>query len=269
MQKRTKGYVVYPDSDGVLHNALQISETQPHWMETAEAFLEYFKATKHPNIHSIYLRGSAANGNAIDSFSDIDFYILTHQPIMIHDVIAINEFAAKLNERYSFITKFDIGYYTTNQIFHNKEGALLKITALCIFGTDISDEIPSPRVGEDMMLSISQIEEDIQEVKNEAASGMYDNPEKLRRLCIWISKKLIRSGFEIVAEREQCFTRDILICKDIFIKYYPEKQPEMERAVSLFLKQTDNVADVIALLEDLGMFLVHERKTTRDFSRVV
>lgn len=266
MTNYTQGYIVYPDNNGVLHNTLTITQTQPHWMEAVESFVQHFATTKYPNIHSIYLRGSVASGRAIDLFSDIDFYILTHETVTKYDVLTINKFTTKLNKQYQFITKFDIGYYTTEQILKNKEGALLKITALCIYGTDISSAIPAPHIEEHMTLSISQIEEDIQTIKSDVANGVYDDKEKLRSLCIWISKKIIRSGFEIVTKKAQCFTRDLLVCKDIFTQYYPEKQPEMETVINLFLYQTNNVADVVSLLENLGEFLVQEYKATQDFS---
>jgi predicted nucleotidyltransferase len=189
MTKTRKGYVVYPDTNGLLHNSLYITQTQPHWLEAAEAFVSYFEKTQHPNIDSIYLRGSAACGNAIDSFSDIDFYTITQEPIAAYDVIKIAEFARKLNRQYPFITKFDVGYYTKNDILHSKEGALLKVTALCMYGKDISSEISAPRVGKDMTLSISQMENDIVKIKSEVMNGIYEDPEKLRQLCIWISKK--------------------------------------------------------------------------------
>ena len=258
--------IVLPDTNGFLENTLSKSTTQKNWLEAAEDFVNYFSTYTDTNIHSVYLRGSAANGTAIEFFSDIDFYVITEKPVSDFDVIKIKKYADQLNKKYPFITRFDIGYYIRKQIIKQKEGFLLKVTAVCLYGNDISGLIPSPKPGADMALSISQLEHDILKIKSEAAEGFYDDPEKLHSLCIWVSKKIIRSGFEIIADREQCFTRNLQSCHTIFSKYYPKRSDEMKEVIELFLNQTKEVSDVLRILENLGQWLVAEYKKSPERS---
>jgi uncharacterized protein len=252
--------IVLPDTEGFLKNDLNVSLVQKNWLAAAKDFIDYFNTYKDTNIHSVYLRGSAANGTAVDFFSDIDFYVISKKPVSDFDVIKIKKYADRLNAKYPFISRFDVGYFMQDQIITQKEGSLLKVTALCLYGNNISELIPAPKPGNDMNLSISQLEHDILKIKSEALEGFYNDPEKLHDLCIWISKKIIRSGFELVAEREQCFTRNLISCCTIFSKHHPEYSNKMQEVIELFLYQTTDVATVLRILEDLGLWLVDEYK---------
>lgn len=259
MKKTLRG-VIFPNKDGVFENTLSKEKVQPNWLEAAEEFIDYFNTYNDTNIHSVYLRGSVANSTEIDFFSDIDFYVITLKPVSDFDFVKIKKYADKLNNKYPFISRFDIGYFIKDQIVQQKEGFLLKLTALCMYGNDIRELIPASRLGGDMILSISQLEHDIIKIKSEAVRGFYDDPEKLKSLCVWISKKIIRSGFDLVAVKEQCFTRNLISCHTIFSKYYPDQSEAMQEVMDLFIYHTKNISQVLLILEGIGSWLIYEYK---------
>lgn len=254
--KNTLRGIVLPDENGYLKNILTKEQVQGNWLKAAEDFVDYFNKCVDANIHSVYLRGSAANGTAIEFFSDIDFYVVTLKHVSDFDVMKIKQYADQLHKKYPFITRFDIGYLVKDQMITQKEGSLLRVTALCMYGNDLGELIPAPRPGSDMTLSISQLENDILKIKSEIAEGFYYDPEKLKSLCVWISKKVIRSGFELVAHTEQCFTRDLISCHAIFSKHHPDQRAAMQDVIELFLHQTKDVSEVLRTLDGIGLWLV-------------
>jgi len=195
----------------------------------------------------------------IKNISDIDFFIVTLGPLVDFDRLTIKRHMDKLNKKYPFITKFDIGYFTLDQILTMKENVLIKLTSLCLYGKDIKSKIKDPKPGKDVAISLSHLEEEIFKTKNEIRIGIYDKTNT-KAMCVWIMKRIVRSGLELVSEREKCFTRDLGLCYEKFSKYYPDKKDDMHKALTLALEPTNNTKVIEKVFNNLGKWLVLEGK---------
>ncbi len=103
------------------------------------------------------------------------------------------------------------------------------------------------------------VEIEMLKTKNEINMGLY-NEENTKDMCVWIMKRIVRSGLEIVSEREGCFTRDLRVCLDKFSKYYPDKEKSLQKALSLVLKPTNDLRLIEGIFDGIGKWLVEEGK---------
>jgi len=232
---------------------------QEEYKPVIEDVLSFFKKLNNKNIHSIYLRGSLVFGSGIKGLSDIDFFIITLKPLTDFDRQMIQKHMDNLNKKYFFITRFDIGYFVLDQILSMKENVLIKLTSICIYGEDIKNKIKDPRPGKDLTISLSLLEGEISKTRNEIKRGLYDETNT-KAMCVWIMKRIVRSGLEIVSSREGCFTRNLGICFDKFSEYYLGKKDNMHKALSLALEPTNDIKIIEGVFESIGNWLVSEGK---------
>ena len=157
------------------------------------------------------MRGSLARGTHVDSFSDIDVFAV------IYDLEGRWEMAEwqpdlqkELQTEFSFVREVEIMMTPYFEDFYQNNPRLamiIRTQSLCIFGNDLSETIPSFLPNKKMILNLTWLEEDLNE---------FLQKEKITtRDCQEITKILIRSGFELVMEKEQKFTTDLYLCYNI------------------------------------------------------
>jgi uncharacterized protein len=257
--KKDKKICINQNEDGKFYMPDSEVNIQKRYQAPIDDVLNFFKKLNNKNIYSIYLRGSIVFGLGIKNISDIDFFIVTLRPLVDFDRLTIKRHMDKLNKKYPFITKFDIGYFTLDQILTMKENVLIKLTSLCLYGKDIKSKIKDPKPGKDVAISLSHLEEEIFKTRNEIRAGLYDKTNT-KAMCVWIMKRIVRSGLELVSEREKCFTRDLGLCYEKFSKYYPDKKDDMHKVLTLALEPTNNSKVIEKVFNNLGKWLVLEGK---------
>ena len=140
-----KKFVIYQNKDGYLYMPDFKVDIQEDYQAPIEDILTFFKKLNNKNIHSVYLRGSIVFGRGIKNLSDMDFFIITLKPLNDFDRLMIKRHMDELNKKYPFITHFDLGYFTLDQVLSMKENVLIKLTSICIYGEDIKSKIKNPR----------------------------------------------------------------------------------------------------------------------------
>lgn len=69
-------------------------------------------------------------------------------------------------------------------------------------------------------------------------------------------RRLIRGAFDLVMERERRFTCDLYLCVESVIKYYPEQEENLFRALDLSLNPELDYENWMKLVNELKDFLV-------------
>lgn len=257
------GSLIYANVDGVLISDIDPRRLQPEWFVVAEEFVaRVIKIFQH-KIYSIYLRGSVANGTAIQSISDVDFCIISLNHLTNNEKEFIRQIASEINNSNTFITRFDIGFYTADEIISVKEKVLLKLRSICMYGNVLADQITDPRSGRDVCVTLLGLESEIIKTRDEIVHGLY-TPENVAATCKWMAKRVVRSGLELVSKREGCYTRDLYPCWKTFSEYYPQYQREMERVLELAISPSVKVEDLESILK-LGAVVCDLAKTDTDF----
>ena len=205
-------------------------------------------------MHSIYLRGSVARGNNVDGFSDIDVFAIIYD---IEDRWKIADWQPDLQKElqieFPFVKEVEVMLTQYFKDFYQKNPRLamiIKTQSLCIYGEDLIEEIPPFLPNKKMILNLTWLEEDLNDFLQKETIAQKDYQE--------IAKILIRSGFELVKEKEQKFTTDLYLCYQVFSEYYPEKEKEMREVLHLYLNPIEDDLYLKNLIEDLGNWMLKQ-----------
>ena len=249
------------DNEGFVLNPTSKEKIKDHWIDIIADIIGQYRKKYKDQVHSIYLRGSVAQGLDIGIQSDLDMFALLYNEkghyIHWKPVSWAKQYQKKLLKKYQLQNQIDLGYssFTSNVNEMNlKIQMLLKTQSLCVSGRDIIPEIRKFRPDKEMILNLQWIESDIIDTIEKLQST--DNADYIKRLCKSIMKIIVRAGFELVIEREAKFTNNLYQCYQTFSTYYPDKEQLMKNALDLFLNPTENKTAIIQTIKELGFWIV-------------
>jgi len=257
---RKIGTIQEIDGEGYIENNLSLDNIQPRYQIIIDDTLEFYKIHFKEHIHSIYLRGSVPKGKAIPHISDLDTLAISHTEINEnqHFFDRITSFRDEMSNKYPYLNGLEIDFKSLETARSDKMLQFrLKTQCISIYGKDIIKELPKFGVAEAYRDS-KNIEEGITNVKSWLKQ---ENPKEiLEIICSWIMKRTVRIGFELVMEKEQCYTRDLYPCYEMFAKNYPNKSKEMREALNLAVFPTSDMDYMWKVLLSINDFLIEEAK---------
>lgn len=245
------------DNDGYLKDQYSLNDIKTEWKLPIEKFVFIIDKYFSDKIKSVYIRGSVATGGAIKFVSDIDFFIITVDVLSSYEKEFINLEAIKINNEFNFITKFDIGFYTFDEILVIKERVLVKLTAICVYGIDIKYLITNLKPGRDIALTLSGLKEESDLTMLQIANGYYDKTNT-KSMCIWIMKRIVRAGFELTSERSNNYTRDLSLCWKNLSMYYPEQSKLFYSALYLAIYPTQDLQEIKTIINQCVPWILSE-----------
>lgn len=83
---------------------------------------------------------------------------------------------------------------------------------------------------------------------------------ELKSICGSIMRKIVRTGFSLVMERENAWTTDLRKSCEVFSKYYPEQSKSMKTALILAKKPSKNSIELKNFLDGFGHWITEEFK---------
>jgi len=254
---RKIGTVQNLDEEGYIINNLSLDNIQPEYKVILDDALAFYKANFNDNIHSIYLRGSVAKGNAIPDISDLDTIAISYTEINKKELHDRSYFWDEMSEKYPYLNGIEIYFHTLEQVMASKKKQFsYKTQCICIYGKDIRGELPKFGIGEWAFAHSNNIEEGITKVKSWLKEE--NTEEWLKGICCWMMKRTVRIGFELVMKKEQCFTRDLYPCYELFAKNYPNKSKEMREALTLAVFPTSDMDYMWKVIGSINDFLIEE-----------
>jgi hypothetical protein len=251
------GSYLHVDDQGFIVNSTSIEKIQPEWLPAVEevrgAYVQHFG----DNLHSVYIRGSVAKGQAIEHISDIDSFAVVSLAYEKIDMLWSDLFKQELISEYPFVTGVEIGAIPIDELKdHKGDQIMIKTQAICVYGKNLADEIPAMKPGMETAQHIHFIKSEIIRTK-EWFHGEHSTEEVMRK-CTWIMKRILRSGFELVMERSQKYTRDLYPCYEGFSEYYPEQKGNMYKVLQLAINPTADKVEIEKVLNDIGNFFIKE-----------
>jgi predicted nucleotidyltransferase len=130
---RSVGNMLNPDH--CYGKKLDVSNMQSKWKIEVERITSKLKDHAGDSIHSVYVRGSVAQGTARDFFSDIDLIILTKNPSDNQET-----FLFLMGGLAPFVRNLDLEvkpYLSQNR----REAVYLKMYAICLGGSDLTQYV--------------------------------------------------------------------------------------------------------------------------------
>jgi uncharacterized protein len=246
------------DADGYLVNDCPL-DLQPIWRPVVEEITVSYQRYLGERLHSAYVRGSVARGTARMHFSDVDTFAIIRGPGLRVDREWQRATSSQILARYSYAQDIELGLITTRELDLSRGRKmlfLLKTQSRCIAGLDLSPMIPRFKPILNIAIQLPVLGKSIQRASAELQCA--NDAATVQWVCRWITKILVRGGFELVMEQEKAYTRDLTACVESFSRHYPMRAQSMNRALELALYPTSSTAEVLTLLVDLGTWLIRE-----------
>lgn len=260
------------DSEGYVINPASAEKIRSPWDKLIDAIKRSYIKKLGDRIHSIYVRGSVAQGLAIEGFSDIDTFALVLPGKEGNIQWQEAPWAKDIHEEVQKIAGFPVRKtelmlttYTEDFIARNPGlGMVIKTQSACIYGNDLAPKIKRYKPGREMMLECWHLKNDIQ---NFTQLPVDIDDEQLVKKWQSLMKTLIRSGFELVMEREEKYTNSLYRCYESFAKHYPEQKDYMYMALSTYINPITDKRLLMRFIDTFGVWLVMEllqRSASRD-----
>lgn len=256
------GEVAYPNKEGYFASSIdQDQPLQKNWQQPVKLCLE--EVQKHlPNIiSSIYVRGSVARGAAITGISDIDLVVIVKNPL--HKGYSrewVRPFTQQLRNRYPQVDDVEVEIVTEHSLLninqHMGIRVLLTLQGKLLIGDDVLKRLPHIKPDDSSFVHIPTFS-DFQCKLKDTLTG---KDVFLPAYIPWVTKRYIRTGFELCIEKEEVFTRDLYPCYEIFSRYYPDKKNEMYRVLEQAIQPKWSQAELLKYVDSLGNWLQLEVK---------
>lgn len=186
---------------------------QDKWSSIVQDTIRFYRQALQDQLHSVYVRGSVAKGNAVEFISDLDSFALSKTSV--DACVVVDCFRRDMKERYPYClgvetivvpltTLSDAPPKRTRSIWEE----IIKTQARCVFGENMAPAIASFRLKEMVGHSL-YIQNEVEHKLPRYLEEDKDDPEELKGLCMWIMRRLLRSAFDLVMLREGRFTRDL------------------------------------------------------------
>lgn len=240
------------DRHGFLVNPCSTEMIDPVWWPALDATVGEYRQ-RYGDLISVYLRGSIPSGTATPGFSDIDAVaVLEGEHRIDRDWCAAADRRVVARHQCASEVTFSITSLES-AVGDRKTGFFLKTHAVALFGEDVAQRVEPYRVDRDAVTHLFNLEQDwatFERVSRDDDPALADLV--LRRLI----KRVVRSGFELIAEREQRYTRDLRLCSDTFASHYPSRARDMAKIATL-LTDEDPAAE-LPLIRDMAEWLTGE-----------
>jgi uncharacterized protein len=211
-------------------------------------------------FHSIYVRGSVAKGSAILEISDIDTVLVTDFSLTSQAAQKLEKIRTELIQKYSpRLPKIEFWVLGKAKFADTPRlQFVLKTQCVCIFGENLIPTFPAFKLGKEAFGHVASFEQEILDIRAEILAET--DPQELQDICVWLMKRILRTGFELVMLRSQKFTRDLYPCMTTFCEFYPKHTESMRAVLNLALNPSEDKTKILTIIDGLAVFICTEIK---------
>ncbi|MGG4662214.1 nucleotidyltransferase domain-containing protein [Providencia vermicola] len=212
---------------------------QPYQSEFQQVITESINclsALLNKNLHSIYIYGSVAKGQATPYKSDLDLCVIVNQPVNQIEVSHLAQLQETLASDYQVVSKidFDLGSYPEVMDKANlySWGYWIKHRCRCLYGDDLSKKfmpfLPSKKI-------VDAVNGDFIEVLNGYIHQIDTCRDLTKRKFLQraASRKLIRSTDLLRKEADKDWPDSL----EDYVQKIIRRYPTQKRAIQYFLVQ--------------------------------
>jgi len=221
---------------GTLVNPCRADLVFAPWREAVDMLVRLCRTAWGESLHSLYLRGSVPRGTAVEHRSDIDTVCVLTAPPSSPVATQAAHIARTIRLHYPFCVAVDLRVIAYQALMDPYRSAnlrfLLKTQGLCIEGEDLTARWAPPTLSEARM-TLRALPAALAATRTSLAQQPGPPEAAGIGLCRWVTKKIVRAGFERVAERERTYTRDLYPCWEAFARHTPQMAQPMYEVLAL------------------------------------
>lgn len=255
------GTIQQCDHQGNIINNANFAAIKSPWNNIVLDVLKFYLTYFPKDLHSLYIRGSVAQGTSIQNISDLDTIAIFSREIITTDIQILNVVKSILIENYKFVTDIELSVFSLDEILLNEEkkpsNFLIKTQGLLIYGKSVSNLIPNykPNVELAQMLFLN-LKPSIENTKIRLKEDHSQN--YIEYVCRWIMKLIVRDAFLLIMPELGVYTRDLYPCAEFFTRYYPDYRSKMELALNYAINPITSKEKIVEVLDTLGCFILGE-----------
>ena len=214
------------DPNGFIISDVSIDNIDNVYVPCIRESVESLRNSFQHQLHSVYLYGSVARGEAVILKSDLDLMAMFDGKLSSFKLADLKEIAGELSRKYRSLVRevnIAIAYYDyTVSPLNYYENAFLKELCVCIYGEDLgvrfgpyklTPEI-AIRFNGDICVALTRTLN-----KLETASD-----EDFIIFSQGFARKLIRTYYSMVMARSQIWSTRLHEQSEVFIHHFPDKE---------------------------------------------
>lgn len=223
------------DEQGFVRNRCRSHLIANSWRPLIREVINIYRRRVADCLIGVYLRGSVPAGTAVARVSDLDsFALLEWDPgksFRRWEALADSgPTVQQLCVRYPVAQKVElmVAHHDPSVPGQNPRiKALLRTQSLCVWGKDVTGEMPPVRPGPALRHHYRWLGKDLAAAKM-APMGDWEPV----RQCM---KTVIRTGMELVMDRLGAYATDLYPCWRAFSQLYPDRETAMAEAIHVYL----------------------------------
>lgn len=227
--------------DYVVQPALEAAE------EAADAALERFG----DHLHSVYLSGPAARGRP----GGAAFFILLRlgaSNLQNNDSWE-SAVAAQLRRRHPRIGRIAVAVFNWKDVF-TTDGAFsparfrLAVNSVCVAGRNMTRMLAPQRIDTAAMNGdILGFRPRMLNAAGRLAAAR--SPERVRAAAMDAGHAVLAAAFSLVMEREQIYTEDLDLRRDLFVLNYPARNRELAEAYAMATRPSPDAMKALVFID--------------------
>ncbi|GAA0343891.1 hypothetical protein GCM10008967_37920 [Bacillus carboniphilus] len=214
------------DHNGYIVSDVSKDKIEPIYTPCIQESVENLSKLFPDQLHSVYIYGSVARGEAIINKSDLDLLALFNDSLSPDEIKKIKSIAGDLSQKNQSLVRdvgIAVGYYNYMIDPANYyEMAFLKELCVCVHGEDLRSRFGPYKLTSEIAISFNG---DIRDVLTRTISRLEAaSTEELKSITQSFARKLIRTYYSMVMARSQIWSTRIHEQSEVFINYFPPKK---------------------------------------------
>lgn len=249
MKYLQKGYGL--DENGFIVRDVELEKITPVYQKCVKDTVESLHTTLSDLIHSVYVYGSVARGDAEKGNSDLDILAILKRDLHNNEHQRLKRLGECLSQKYySLVRDVGIAKTTLEYCLNPKnyyEQAFLRELCVCVDGEDLRGRFGPYKLTPDIAISFNGDIADVSErylKKLQSASG-----EEFHTNLQSLSRKLIRAHYSMVMARSQIWSTKLGEQAAIFLQHFPEKKEVVTTLQEWLEKTPADRTKAIAIME--------------------
>lgn len=211
------------DSNGFIVSDVSIDKIDRVYVPCIQESVESLKKLFPLQLHSVYLYGSVARGEAVAFKSDLDLIAMFDGNVQLAE---LTKLAGALSQKYCSLVR-EVGiavgdYNYTMDPSNYYENAFLKELCVCVYGEDVREQFGPYKLTSEIAIRFNG---DIGEAVTRTLERIKSpSNEDFKRFSHVFARKLIRTYYSMVMVRSQIWSTRLGEQSEVFLHYFPEKE---------------------------------------------
>jgi len=257
------GKLLATDAAGFIINDCHRDKILPPWTTLVAELRQTCLQVWSSRLQGLYLRGSVPRGLAIPQVSDVDSFAILSGEITANDINLSKNISQQLKKRYLVCKKVEL-ILLNLPIIQQPDSiwpGIIQTKSLKIAGDNLQFNFPKFKPGIGLINYAETWEIDLAktlDILEKLSPNHLNFSAQVKKQCAWITRRMIRTGFELVMELDQSYTPDLYYCYERFSAYFPHQQAAMKKALELAIEPSQNRPGLVIFLRGFGRWLVCE-----------